>query len=75
MNTYIDLRGTPCPVNLIRCRLALEKLFCHESLQVDIDKGEPEEMILPGLKKEGYVVEILFEESHWLRLSISSNAP
>ena len=75
MHTYIDLRGTPCPVNLIRCRLALEKLIVNESLQVDIDKGEPEEMILPGLKKEGYVVEILLEESHWLRLSITSNAP
>ena len=75
MNTYIDLRGTPCPVNLIRCRLALEKLIFKECLQVDIDKGEPEEMILPGLQKEGYVVEILFEESNWIRLSISSNAP
>ena len=36
---------------------------------------DPEEMILPSLKQDGYGVEILFEESNWLRLNISSNAP
>ena len=29
----IDLRGTPCPINFIRCRLALEGLKAKERLQ------------------------------------------
>ena len=73
MHTYLDLRGTPCPVNLIRCRLALEKLIDNQSLQVDIDTGEPQDMIIPGLRKEGYIVEIILEESNWIRLMISSH--
>ncbi|MGB1022668.1 MAG: sulfurtransferase TusA family protein, partial [Synechococcus sp.] len=30
----LDLRGTPCPVNFIRCKLALESLQAGEQLQV-----------------------------------------
>ena len=70
----LDLRGTPCPVNFVRCRLALEKLTFNETLEVDIDKGEPEEMVRLGLKNEGYNIKVLFEKDHWLRLLIIPNA-
>ena len=42
--TQLDLRGTPCPLNFIRTKLALEKLSAGEWLQVDLD-AEPEEMV------------------------------
>ena len=43
----LDLCGTPCPLNFIRCRLALETLASGQCLQVDLDPGEPEEMVVP----------------------------
>ncbi|KEF42390.1 MAG: hypothetical protein ER33_05905 [Cyanobium sp. CACIAM 14] len=53
----LDLRGTPCPLNFIRARLALEKLPAGGWLQVDLDQGEPEQMVGEGLRSEGHVVE------------------
>ena len=55
MTTHsLDLRGTPCPVNFIRCKLALEALQCGEQLNVQLDRGEPEEMVVPGAQGEFY---------------------
>ena len=73
MLNKLDLRGTPCPVNFVRCRLALEKLSSAETLEVDIDKGEPQEMVSLGLKKEGYNIKVLLEQDSWIRLLIISN--
>ena len=64
----IDLRGTPCPINFIRCRLALEGLKAKERLQGDLDRGEPEAMVVPGLVEAGHRVEIIAQEHTWLRL-------
>lgn len=70
----IDLRGIPCPVNLIRARLAIEDLAQNESLHVYLDKGEPQEMVIPGLRSAGHSVEIIHEDSHWLSLMVVSSA-
>ena len=71
---YIDLRNTPCPINFIRCKLALENLEKFNQLIVDLDRGEPESMVISGLKKEGHKVEIIFEEINWIRLQVISGA-
>ena len=55
----LDLRGTPCPVNFIRARLALETLPSGGWLQIDLDGGEPEQMVAEGLRSEGHVVELV----------------
>ena len=52
----LDLRGTPCPVNFIRCRLGLESMQVGEILHVQLDRGEPEEMVIPGLRDAGHQV-------------------
>tara|TARA_Y100001968_G_C19248361_1_gene663091 strand:- start:537 stop:794 length:258 start_codon:yes stop_codon:yes gene_type:complete len=67
---YIDLRGIPCPVNFIRCSLAVENLKENEYLRVDVDKGEPEESILSGLSKAGHVVKVIKENEKFLTLQI-----
>ncbi|WP_232756274.1 sulfurtransferase TusA family protein [Vulcanococcus limneticus] len=60
----LDLRGTPCPVNFIRARLALEKLEPGQWLQLDLDRGEPEQMVSEGLRGDGHQVECEpFDES------------
>jgi TusA-related sulfurtransferase len=55
--THLDLRGTPCPLNYVRSRLALEKLPPGGLLVVDLDPGEPERMVADGLRGEGHAVE------------------
>ena len=67
---HLDLRGVLCPLNFVRCRLALEKLNNNDSLYVDLDVGEPEEMVIPGLEKEGHQVHILFKESEFIKIKI-----
>jgi TusA-related sulfurtransferase len=52
----LDLRGTPCPLNVVRSRLALEKLTSGAQLELLIDPGEPEEMVQEGLRRDGHRV-------------------
>ncbi len=52
----LDLRGTPCPLNFIRTKLALERLAPGAILQVDLDAGEPEQMVSEGLESAGHAV-------------------
>ena len=68
--TQLDLRGTPCPLNFIRTKLALEKLSAGEWLQVDLDAGEPEQMVASGLREAGHRVELEASEPGAVRLLI-----
>ena len=69
---YLDLRGIECPVNFVKCCLALEDLSLDEVLKVDLDTGEPEISVVDGLKEKGYKVYILEKDSQMLSLIISS---
>jgi TusA-related sulfurtransferase len=66
----LDLRGTPCPLNYVRSRLALEKLPAGARLQVDLDAGEPERMVSEGLREEGHAVRVSPLEPGTVRLLI-----
>ena len=66
----IDLRGTPCPLNFVRVSLALESLNTKESISVDLDLGEPEEMVINGLREAGHRVQILFRRSDSIRILV-----
>jgi len=67
----LDLRGTPCPVNFIRCRLALEGMHSGQVLEVTLDRGEPEEMVVPGLERDGHALAILETTPEWLRIQVT----
>ena len=54
---HLDLRGTPCPLNYVRARLALEKVPVGGHLLLDLDAGEPEHMVAEGLRGDGHDVE------------------
>ena len=43
---YLDLKSVPCPLNVVKIKLALEKLSKNEQLIVELDKGEPEDCLL-----------------------------
>ena len=48
----------------------MESIELNQYLQVDIDKGEPEEMVISGLNEAGYFVKIIYQGSDWLRLMV-----
>ena len=72
INHYLDLRGLICPVNFVKCCLALEQLSLDEVLKVDLDIGESEISVIQGLKDKGYLVKILNKDSKIVSILISS---
>ena len=63
VSKILDLESIPCPLNVVKCKLALEKLSSNENLIVHLDKGEPEVMVKNALKEMNYFFEKI-EESH-----------
>mgnify|MGYP005662957999 FL=1 len=66
----LDLKNIPCPLNVVKCKLALEKLSIQDTLIIELDKGEPEEMVFKTLDQLGYRVDILNDEKSWIRISV-----
>tara|TARA_B100000214_G_C23707956_1_gene508374 strand:+ start:114 stop:353 length:240 start_codon:yes stop_codon:yes gene_type:complete len=69
---YLDLCGFVCPVNFVKCCLALENLPLNQVLKVDLDIGEAETSVINGLEEKGYNVKILKRESKKVTLIVSS---
>jgi len=67
---YLDLKAVPCPLNVVKIKLALEKLSKNEQLIVELDKGEPEEMVLKNLKEMGCLYEQIKEHEKVLKIKI-----
>jgi len=67
---YLDLKSVPCPLNLVKIKLALEKLSKNEQLIVDIDKGEPEEMVFKNLREIGCFFTKIKEYENFLKIKI-----
>ena len=67
---YLDLKSVPCPLNVVKIKLALEKLSKNEQLIVELDKGEPEEMVLKNLKEMGFWYEQINEHEKFLKIKI-----
>ncbi|MFZ4803422.1 MAG: sulfurtransferase TusA family protein [Synechococcus lacustris] len=71
----LNLRGTPCPLNFIRTKLALEKLQPGESLTVELDGGEPDLLVSEGLQGDssglvaGFERQLLADGAVRLRLT------
>ena len=69
-SNFIDLKSVPCPLNVVKCKLALEKLSRKDILLVDLDKGEPEVMVRKTLENMGYKLDIVKSEKDWIRFKI-----
>ena len=59
----MDLESIPCPLNVVKCKLALEKLSSNETLIVHLDKGEPEIMVKRALKEMKYFIKTIDRKS------------
>ena len=69
---FIDLKSVPCPLNVVKCKLALEKIPQKDNLVVDLDKGEPETMVKKTLESMGYKLEIIKSGKDWIRFKIKN---
>ena len=72
VDQYLDLCGIACPINFVKCCLALENLSLNQVLKVDLDIGEAETSVVDGLQEKGYKVKILNKDSKKVTLIISS---
>ena len=66
----LDLKSVPCPLNVVKIKLALEKLSKNEQLIVELDKGEPEEMVLKNLKEMGCLFIQVTENEKFIKIKI-----
>ena len=60
----LDLRGVPCPLNAVRCQLALEKLAVGEGLRVQLDSGEPLQSVVEQFLGTGQQVDVETNSGH-----------
>jgi len=67
---YLDLKSVPCPLNVVKIKLALEKLSKNEQLIVELDKGEPEEMVIKNLKEMGFFFKQIRENEKFIKIKI-----
>ena len=67
---FLDLKSVPCPLNVVKIKLALEKLSKNDQLIVELDKGEPEEMVLNNLREMGCLFTKIKEHEKFLSLKI-----
>tara|TARA_B100001029_G_scaffold4234_1_gene3083 strand:- start:1041 stop:1271 length:231 start_codon:yes stop_codon:yes gene_type:complete len=67
---YLDLKSVPCPLNVVKIKLALEKLSKNQQLIVELDKGEPEEMVLNNLKEMGFLFTQIKRYENFLKIKI-----
>jgi len=66
----LDLKSVPCPLNVVKIKLALEKLSKNEQLIVELDKGEPEEMVLKNLKEMGCLIKKIEEHEKFIKIKV-----
>ena len=67
---HLDLKSVPCPLNVVKMKLALEKLSKNEQLIIELDKGEPEEMILKNLKDMRCLFKKIKENEKLIKIKI-----
>ena len=70
VSKVLDLESIPCPLNVVKCKLALEKLSINETLVINLDKGEPEVMVKKALKEMKYFFETIEEDKKTIKFKI-----
>ena len=67
---HLDLKSVPCPLNVVKIKLALEKLSKNDQLIVELDKGEQEEMVLNNLKDMRCLFKQIDENEKFIKIKI-----
>ena len=65
-DVFEDLRGTVCPMNFVKVKVALAKMSEGQTLRVLLDDGEPVENVPRSAKLQGHEVLVVEREAdHW----------
>ena len=67
---HLDLKSVPCPLNVVKVKLALEKLSKNEQLIVELDKGEPQDMVFKNLEEMGCLFKQIKENEKFIKIKI-----
>ena len=51
---FLDLKGTPCPINYVKAKLVLEDLQSGDILEMLLDEGEPINNVPKSLENDGH---------------------
>ena len=54
----LDLTGTPCPLNWVKAKLALERMGAGEEIVLLLDPGEPIESVPRSAREDGHEVQV-----------------
>ena len=54
----LDLTGTPCPLNWVKAKLALEQMAAGEEIVLLLDPGEPIESVPRSAREDGHDVTV-----------------
>ncbi|HXD57263.1 MAG TPA: sulfurtransferase TusA family protein [Thermoleophilaceae bacterium] len=54
----LDLTGTPCPLNWVKAKLALERMGAGEEIVLLLDPGEPIESVPRSAREDGHDVTV-----------------
>lgn len=54
--SFLDLKGTPCPLNYVKTKLFLENLNLGDILEVLLDEGEPMDNVPKSLESDGHQI-------------------
>jgi TusA-related sulfurtransferase len=66
LTTKLDLRGVPCPLNLVKAKLAIEKVAVGDILEIEIDDGEPVQNLHVSLDRQGQeIVETIKQQGYF----------
>ena len=52
----VNLCGVPCPPNLVKAKLAVEKIGLGDILEIELDDGEPIRNVPVSLNRQGQEV-------------------
>ena len=70
VSKVLDLKSIPFPLNVVKCKLALEKLSLGQTLILYLDRGEPEDMVKKTLIEMNYFFTILQEDQKTIKLKV-----
>ena len=70
VSKVLNLESIPCPLNVVKCRLALEKLSIHETMIIHLDKGEPEEMVKKFLKEMNFIFKTFEVDKNTIKIKV-----
>ena len=49
----LNLRGIPCPLNLVQAKIAIEGIAVGDVLEIELDAGEPIRNVPVSLGRQG----------------------